>query len=260
MNSVSPRAFAALLWTATCVAVAGVCQLIVSVGARPVAAPARGPAQVEWLATAPDSAQAAGPSAPAAAYRDDPVPAPPPAPVAQVAAEALGRISYPWQRLGYQIVFTNGHPGLRGLTLPASHRIEIFVTPGESVEFVEHVIAHEIGHAVDFTYNDSARRSRWLQGRGIGADTVWFGCSGCEDFSTPAGDFAETFAYWQVGDADYSRMAPAPDAASLASLTPLFWPSPPPAAARPAPPPPPPSPPPASSKPSLLCLNSFCTG
>ena len=137
--------------------------------------------------------------------------------------QALARITYPWRQLGFSVSFLPGRPGLFGKTVPAEHRIEIYVRTDEDDLLLTHMVAHELGHAVDVSYSDDARRARWLQLRGIDPATPWFGCSLCTDYQTPAGDFAETFALWQAGPRDFrSRMAPPPDAQQLASLQPLF--------------------------------------
>ena len=143
----------------------------------------------------------------------------------RLGAAALARISYPWARLGYSITFLGPRSGLLGGTLPGTHSILLFVRPGEDVSLLAHVIAHEIGHAVDKTYNTGARRQRWLELRGVSVSTPWFTCDRCADFTTGAGDFAETFAVWQVGPPDHSRVAPAPPPAQLAPLVWLFEPS-----------------------------------
>lgn len=158
-------------------------------------------------------------------------PAPAPAPAGDVYVErgqaALAMLNYPWQTLGYDIVFLPGRPYYRAMTYFDEKRIEVYVRPGDELERIAFDLAHEIGHAVDYTYGTQERRSRWLQLRGIAAGTPWYGCSGCEDFATPAGDFAETFAYWQVGTAWQfsSRMAPLPGSAELNALTPLMQPA-----------------------------------
>ena len=122
---------------------------------------------------------------------------------------ALARVSYPWQQLGYRINFLGPQSGVSGRTSPRSMGfIDIYVRPDESVDTLAHVIAHEIGHAVDLTYGTDQRRQLWEQLRGMGPRT-WFTCSMCEDFSTPAGYFAETFAYWQLHDYSRSEVAPA---------------------------------------------------
>jgi hypothetical protein len=64
-------------------------------------------------------------------------------------------------------------------------------------------IAHELGHAFDLGRNDSARRRQWRRLRGIDVNLPWFGCNRCSDYDTPAGDFAETFAFLLLGPGNY---------------------------------------------------------
>src|SRR2546421_4428475 len=156
-----------------------------------------------------------------------PVPArvtPPTLPPPPVGAAALAQISYPWQQLGYQIVFLGPRSDLMGQTIFDAHRIEIYLRSGESQLTVAHVIAHEIGHAADVAYNTPERRQQWLNLRGASTSQPWFGCDGCDDFSSPAGDYAETFSFWQVGpNADYSHLAPPPSPEQLKQLIPLYF-------------------------------------
>jgi hypothetical protein len=155
-----------------------------------------------------------------------PTPSTPPPP--PIGAAALAQISYPWQELGYQIAFLGPRPDLMGQTIFDAHRIEIYLRNGESQLMVAHVIAHEIGHAADVAYNTSERRQQWLKLRGASTSQPWFGCGSCDDFSSPAGDYAETFSFWQVGpNADFSHLAPPPSPDQLKQLIPLFFASPP---------------------------------
>ncbi len=108
-----------------------------------------------------------------------------------------------------------------GYTYVDEQRIEIFVRDDMSDALLAHVIAHELGHAVDVTLNTGEDRSSWATARGIEAVQWWPG-SGVTDFSTGAGDFAESFAAWQVGTANYrSAVASAPSAEQLALLASL---------------------------------------
>jgi hypothetical protein len=166
----------------------------------------------------------APPASPASAPIPSTPPTPPPPPPPPIGAAALSQISYPWQQLGYQIVFLGPRPDLMGQTIFDQHRIEIYLRDGESKLMVAHVIAHEIGHAADVAYNTPERRKQWLHLRGASTSQPWFGCEGCDDFSSPAGDYAETFSFWQVGpDADYSQLAPPPSPDQLRQLVPLFF-------------------------------------
>lgn len=107
---------------------------------------------------------------------------------------ALNLIQIPWQKLGYEIVFMPPRPGFRAMTFPSKHRIEIYARPQDDLDLLAYDIAHEIGHAIDLTYNTAQSRRRWMEARGIDPATTWFGCDRCSDYNTPAGDFAETFA------------------------------------------------------------------
>jgi len=121
-------------------------------------------------------------------------------------AAALQLISYPWQDLDYDLVFLPAVDNLRGLTYPYERRIEIYVRAGDTPESLAHVVAHEIGHAVDVSLNSGPRRIQWLEARGLDADYRWWPASGRSDFATGAGDFAECFAVWQVNARSYSEI------------------------------------------------------
>ncbi len=129
----------------------------------------------------------------------------------------LGRLSYDWQaRLpGWRIEFTGARSGYYGLTYPRERLIRIHVRSGQTDAHLAHVVAHEIGHAVDVMLNSTADRNRWRSARGLGSARWWPG-AGVADFSTGAGDFAEVFAVWQAGPAVYQgRLAGRPDVADL---------------------------------------------
>ena len=131
----------------------------------------------------------------------------------------LALIAYPWQDLGYKIEFLGPRPGYRAMTISDKRRIEIYVRPGDSVESQAFDLAHEIGHAFDLERNNSERRKKWRELRGIDAGTPWFGCNRCPDYATPAGDFAETFAYLLLGPGSYhSRLGAPPTAAQISVL------------------------------------------
>ncbi len=141
----------------------------------------------------------------------------------RVGRDALAGISYPWQELldGWTIEFQTSTDGLFGLTLVPERRIEIYVRPDQSPAMVRHVIAHELGHAVDVTLNDGPDRRRWEEARGL-SSAPWWPDSGAADFRTGAGDFAESFAAWQVGPSGFrSELAPPPDGAQIQLLAEL---------------------------------------
>lgn len=133
---------------------------------------------------------------------------------------ALSAIVYPWrERLhGWSISFHQERDGLFGLTMVTEKRIEIYVRAEQSEGLLAHVIAHEIGHAVDVALNDGPDRRRWQEARGVQSSPWWPG-DGTTDFSTGAGDFAESFAAWQVGTESFrSKLAGPPDATQIALL------------------------------------------
>lgn len=136
---------------------------------------------------------------------------------------ALASIHFPWQQLKYEIAFMAPRPGFRAMTFPSQHRIEIYVRPNDSVSLLAYDIAHELGHAIDMTYNTAETRKNWMHVRGIDPSTPWFGCDGCTDFDTPAGDFAETFALLMLGPKDFrGRIAPRPTAQQTSTLSAFY--------------------------------------
>ena len=122
----------------------------------------------------------------------------------QLGSLALKQISYPWQDKlpDWKIQFIGRSEGPMGLTYTREQRIEIFVRPNQSVDFLAHVIAHELGHAVDVALNDGDDRDMWQTRRRID-DAPWWPENGANDFSTGAGDFAESFAAWQTGPGSF---------------------------------------------------------
>jgi hypothetical protein len=139
------------------------------------------------------------------------------------AAAALDQISYPWRSLGYEIAFHPARPGLRARTLLHERRIEVYARQSDPVRQTAFDVAHEVAHAFDFSWGTWADRERWQQARGLDPTVAWFGCNACADLATPAGDFAESFAVWQVPGGDFrSTLGPPPDEprrALLAELT-----------------------------------------
>lgn len=160
--------------------------------------------------TAPGPAPTVGPAVAAAARLGPAVDAP---------TAALSRLHLDWRPLlrGWRLRFLPGRAGVRGITLPAEKVIEIYVRRGEDPEHLAHVVAHEIGHAIDVTRLGDDGHRAWMVARGIPTDVAWYPSgSAVPDFATPAGDWAESFASWQVGRGWYSRLGPPPDAAQTA--------------------------------------------
>ena len=141
--------------------------------------------------------------------------------VQQRVQEALDTLGYPWQELGWDIRFEPYSGGLLGLADPATRQITVYVKERSTVQQLRVVLAHEIGHALDVRHPE--QRARYRAVRGIPADLPWFPCARCEDYDSPAGDFAEVFAAWLVGAGDFrSRLQGPPDRAQLRRLAPLF--------------------------------------
>ncbi len=137
--------------------------------------------------------------------------------------EALALITFDWEeRLpSWRIEFGPSREDAVGFTWSRERRIEIFVPDGASEEFLAHVIAHELGHAVDVELNSPDDRLRWQEARGI-TGAAWWAASGSSDFNSGAGDFAESFAAWLVGpDWFGSQLAGPPDIDQLALLAEL---------------------------------------
>ncbi len=138
----------------------------------------------------------------------------PPPPTARDRGEAaLDSFSYEWRSglPGWEISFHPGRKGVLGYTFVQERKIEIYVRDDMSDPLLAHVIAHEIGHAIDVSMNSGDERRRWQAARGI-EDKPWWPGNGATDFSTGAGDFAESFAAWQVGNASFrSSLGPAPN-------------------------------------------------
>lgn len=141
---------------------------------------------------------------------------------AQRGARVLASLHYPYQALGYRFAFLPGRGGYLGLTDAGARQVTIWVRSSESDVVLAHTIAHELGHVLDFTRGTPVRRAKYLLVRGL-ASQPWFGCDGCTDFRSPAGDWAEVFAQWVAGPGDFrSEMAGAPTRAQLTALDALF--------------------------------------
>lgn len=135
----------------------------------------------------------------------------------------LASLHYDWKRLGYRIVFLPEKRGYLGFTDGKVKLVTIYVRTRESDLVLAHSIAHELGHVLDFTHGTPAKRAAYLSLRGINPTTAWFGCSGCTDYATPAGDWAEVFAYWLAGPGDFrSQMGQAPNKAQVAAISQLY--------------------------------------
>jgi len=129
-------------------------------------------------------------------------------------------------RTGFSVTFQAGRSGYLGLTHLQERRIDMYVRSCEKqpVELLRHVMAHELGHAWDTNRMTDARRTAYLAARGIPTSTPWYGCSGCTDFATPAGDFAELYAQWARGaSTNKSQLGGDASGAQLTSLAQQFF-------------------------------------
>jgi len=143
------------------------------------------------------------------------------APSRQEAVLAL--IPFRWQQLKYDIVFMPPRTGVRAMIFSGDHRIEVYARPQDDNGLVAYDIAHELGHAIDLTYNNDETRKKWMQLRGIDPSTSWFGCDRCSDYATPAGDFAESFASIVFGSKQFKgRIAPAPTSDQIPAMLSFF--------------------------------------
>jgi hypothetical protein len=133
------------------------------------------------------------------------------------AAEAL--LPFDWEETlpGWTINYRTADPTFRGLTFPYDKSIDLYVRDTDTPESLAGILAHELGHAIDVTHLDGMERQSWLDARGA-SDTQWWPDAYATDFQTGAGDFAESFAYWAVGDASSSDVAGTPTEAQVATL------------------------------------------
>lgn len=136
---------------------------------------------------------------------------------------ALDKISYPWEETldGWTISFNGPRSDISGWIDFGKRTIYLYVRTSHSDTQLAHVMAHEIGHAVDFLKVSPSEKSLWLEQRGISPQS-WYPSAGGNDFNSPAGDFAEAFAVWQVGGAYQATIASSPTQADfdlLAEIT-----------------------------------------
>ncbi|MDP1793887.1 MAG: hypothetical protein Q8K63_07085 [Acidimicrobiales bacterium] len=140
---------------------------------------------------------------------------------------ALALLNYPWERLGHRVEFQGPMTGVLGETNSSTKVITIFVRDSHSVTAIARTLAHEMGHALDFSQTTINEAKQYLAIRGLPyAVADWYPCNACNDYASPAGDFAEVFAYSLLGPGDFrSEIGPAPTAEQLAQLSAIFTPN-----------------------------------
>jgi hypothetical protein len=182
------------------------------------------PAAATPVVAAPVATPAAT-AAPVAAPSTQVVAAAAPASPAQRGAEALERIRYPWQHLGFSITFEGPDDGLLGKADCNTDRIFIYVRPSQSVQQLAFVIAFELGHAVDCNFMNDQSRADWASIRGFQPGWRWFPGCVCTEDDFGSGDISMVFASWLVPDGGYrwrSNLAPHPSDDEMQQLLPYL--------------------------------------
>jgi hypothetical protein len=182
----------------------------------PATPPATPPTTITTVTSTATTSVTATPVAPATDSSTTAAPSPTPQ---SVGAQAEALLPFDWQAAlpGWTIVYSGPDPGFRGLTYPYDNSIEMFVRDTDTPTSLAGILAHEIGHAIDVTYLDDGQRDSWRKARSIGSEQ-WWPDAYASDFQSGAGDFAESFAYWAVGDPTSSQLAGAPTTEQLAVL------------------------------------------
>ncbi len=200
--------------------------------------PTTGPASVSKSAPAPASSVAPAPAvAPAAAPA--PVTTPTvsiaPATPAQLGAQALTLVRYPWQNIpGYSIEFLPisdaPSPGFYGNTTFTWGRAggvsSLYVFPGETVQQLAGIIAFEIGHEVDAAAVEPEGGQAQIENiLGI-HPASWAPDCDCAEQGFLSGWYAAAFSnYWSPGVGNWSQVAPEPSGAVLAAVEPWLSPT-----------------------------------
>ena len=199
------------------------------------------PAPAATAAPAPTPATAPAAAAPAA-----PVPTAPPAPAdaaqtpaaqtpAQLGAEALTLVRYPWQSIpGYSIQFLPiseaPSPSFYGNTTftwgQAGGVSRLYVYPGETVLQLAGITAFEIGHEVDAAAVDPQGGEAQIEAILNMHPASWAPNCDCAEQDFLSGWYAAAFSdHWSPGVGNWSRIAPEPTGAVLAAVEPWLNPT-----------------------------------
>jgi hypothetical protein len=115
---------------------------------------------------------------------------------------ALALVDYPWQRLGFRLLFAPSDAATPARVNLADKTITVFLTPDEVGQSAAHSIASASGRAYDLTRMDAAERRTYLLRRGV-QSTAWG--------ALEAEDFAEVFAACHARGSEFlSTVAPRP--------------------------------------------------
>ena len=116
-------------------------------------------------------------------------------------ATARVRARFDWTKWlpGWRVDLLGERRGYKGSTFPDERLVQVYVRPSMTADQIAHVLAHELGHAVDVTYFDDTVRSAIQLARGRRADAQWWVESGTTDFASGSGDWAEMFSWWASG-------------------------------------------------------------
>jgi hypothetical protein len=187
--------------------------------ATPVVAPSVAPSTAASPAPAPPA-----PTAPAAALTP-----------AQLGAEALTLVRYPWQRIpGYTIQFlpisaapSSGFYGNTTFTWGHTGGTSVlYVYAGETVQTLAGITAFEIGHEVDASAVEPEGGEAQIENvLGI-HPASWAPDCDCAEQGFLSGWYAAAFSnYWSPGVGSWSTLAPEPSGAVLTAIAPWLNPS-----------------------------------
>ena len=151
-------------------------------------------------------------------------PGPTLSPEAQLGMEAEALLPFDISTVlpGWDVQYLGARDGYRGMTFSQTQIIELYVRPSDSASSLAGILAHELGHAIDLAHLDDQARLEWYEGRGFVPGTPWWPGSAALDFHTGAGDFAEAFAFWALGDPSSSEIGGSLDQADMALLESLL--------------------------------------
>jgi hypothetical protein len=189
------------------------------------------PAVSATPATPPPAASAATPAAPPAAAPASLTPA-------ELGAQALTLVTYPWQKIpGYSIQFlpiseapTPGFYGNTTFTMgQAGGQSVLYVYPGETVQRLAAITAFEIGHEVDAAgvyAADGNSGHAQIEKLLNYFPASWMPNCDCAEQSFLSGWYAAAFSnQWSPGVGSWSQILPEPSGATLAAMQPWLNPT-----------------------------------